>query len=53
MEARIVVNCAGVDSARLHNQLCPEKPLTIIPHFCFGFVDERAKEYVAYSVENF
>lgn len=31
MEARIVVNCAGVDSARLHNQLCPQKPLTIIP----------------------
>ena len=24
MEARIVVNCAGVDSARLHNQLCPK-----------------------------
>ena len=31
MEARIVINCAGVDSARLHNQLCPQKPLTIIP----------------------
>ncbi len=30
MEARIVVNCAGVESARLHNMLSP-KPLTIIP----------------------
>ncbi len=30
MTAKIVVNCAGVDSARLHNQLS-EKKLTIVP----------------------
>lgn len=30
MTARIIVNCAGVDSARLHNMLSPDK-LTIIP----------------------
>jgi glycerol-3-phosphate dehydrogenase len=30
MRARIVVNCAGVHSARLHNQLC-ETELTILP----------------------
>lgn len=30
MHARIVVNCAGVNSAKLHNLLCEDK-LTIIP----------------------
>jgi glycerol-3-phosphate dehydrogenase len=30
MAAKIVVNCAGVDSARLHNRLS-EKKLTIVP----------------------
>ena len=30
MEARIVINCAGINSAKLHNQLS-DKKLTIIP----------------------
>lgn len=30
-QAKTLINCAGISSGLLHNQLCPEKPLELIP----------------------